>query len=147
MLLETYRTLIGRADIELKPVVDLNRGRSVNQYEHPADVQERGLLRTTGDVFPHSQRQSRRFDSDHPDPYDPHGPPGQTGDHNHAPLGRRSHRAKTHLGYRVWQLGPNRYVWRTPHGLWRVVDGSGTHVVDYQTTWALTRSARSAQPR
>jgi hypothetical protein len=130
MLLATYGALIARADIELKPVIDLNQGRSVNQYEHPADVQERGLLRTTGDVFPHSQRQSRRFDSDHPDPYDPHGPPGQTGDHNHAPLGRRGHRAKTHLGYRVWQLGLNRYLWRTPHGLWRVVDGSGTHVID-----------------
>ena len=27
---------------------------------------------------------------DHPDPYDSTGPPGQTGDHNHAPLGRRT---------------------------------------------------------
>jgi hypothetical protein len=130
MLLDSFLALTGRADLELKPVVDLTQGRSVNQYEHPADVQERGFLRTTGDVFPHAQRQSRSFDSDHPEPYDPHGPPGQTGDHNHAPLGRRSHRAKTHLGYRVWQLGPNRYLWRTPHGLWRVVDGAGTHAVD-----------------
>jgi hypothetical protein len=131
MLLETFMALTGRADLDLKPVIDLNTGRSVNQYEHPADVKERGILRTTGDVFPHAQSQSRRLDSDHPDPYEPHGPPGQTGDHNHAPLGRRNHRAKTHLGYRLWQLGPNRYLWRTPHGLWRVVDGSGTHVVPH----------------
>jgi hypothetical protein len=130
MLLESFLALTGRADVELRPVIDLNQGRSVNQYEHPTDVQQRGFLRTTGDVFPHAERQSRSFDSDHPEPYDPHGPPGQTGDHNHAPLGRRSHRAKTHQGYRVWQLGPNRYHWRTPHGLWRVVDGSGTHVVE-----------------
>jgi hypothetical protein len=133
MLLETFQALTGRADLVLKPVIDLNEGRSVNQYEHPADVQERGLLGTTGDVFPHAQRQSRRFDSDHPEPYDPHGPPGQTGDDNHAPLGRRSHRAKTHLGYRVRQIGLNRYLWRTPHGLWRLVDGSGTHVLDEET--------------
>jgi hypothetical protein len=130
MLLESFAALTSRADLVVKPVIDLNQGRSVNQYEHPADVQERGFLRTTGDVFPHAQRQSRSFDSDHPEPYDPHGPPGQTGDHNHAPLGRRSHRAKTHSGYQTWQLGPNRYLWRTPHGLWRVVDGAGTHVVD-----------------
>jgi hypothetical protein len=77
MLLATYRELVGRANIALKPVIDLNNGRSVNQYEHPADVKERGFLRTTGDVFP---------------------------------LGRRHHRAKTHLAYRLCQLGPGRYL-------------------------------------
>ncbi len=66
---------------------------------------------------------------DHPDPYDPHGPPGQTGDHNAAPLGSRHHRAKTHLGYRT-QLGLARYLWRTPHGLRRLVDDTGTHEID-----------------
>ena len=48
---------------------------------------------------------------------------------NLASLGRRHHRAKTHLGYRVHQLRPNAYLWRTPHGLWRLDDGSGTHRV------------------
>jgi hypothetical protein len=67
---------------------------------------------------------------DHPDPYDPHGPPGQTGDHNAAPLGRRHHRAKTHLGYRPRQLGLARYLWRSPHGLHRLVDATGTHELD-----------------
>lgn len=129
-LLESFLALTGRADLDLKPVIDLNAGRSVNQYEHPADVKERGHLRTTGDVFPHAQGQSRRLDSDHPDPYQANGPPGQTGDHNHAQLGRRHHRAKTHQAYQVHHLGPGRYLWRTPHGLWRLVDGSGTHVLD-----------------
>ena len=133
MLLEQFVALTGRADLALKPVIDLNTGRSVNQYEHPADVKERGFLRTTGDVFPHAQAQSRRHDRDHPDPYDSTGPPGQTGDHNHAPLGRRNHRAKTHLGYQVIQIDLNRYLWRTPHGLWRLVDGSGTHRVERPT--------------
>jgi hypothetical protein len=122
--------LLGRVDIDLKPVIDLNTVHSVNQYEHPVDVKERGFLRTTGDVFPHAQSQSRRLDNDHPDPYDAQGPPGQTGDLNHAPLGRRGHRAKTHQGYRLRQLGPGIYLWRTPHGLLRLVDGSGTHALD-----------------
>ncbi len=129
MLLEQFVALTGRADVDLRPVIDLNEGRSVNQYEHPVDVKERGFLRTTGDVFPHARGQSRRVDGDHPAPYDPHEPPGQTGDHNHAPLGRRHHRAKTHQSYQLFQLGYARYLWRTPHGLWRLVDGSGTHTV------------------
>ena len=122
--------LLGRVDIDLKPVIDLNSVRSVNQYEHPADVKERGFLRTTGEVFPHAQSQLRRVDSDHPAPYDAQGPPAQTSDLNQAPLSRRSHRAKTHLGYRLWQLGLGTYLWRTPHGLLRLVDGSGTHVLE-----------------
>ncbi|HRD61229.1 MAG TPA: hypothetical protein PL137_10020, partial [Nocardioides sp.] len=36
---------------------------------------------------------------------------------------------KTHLGYRVRQLGPGIYLWRTPHGLYRLVDPTGTHHV------------------
>ena len=67
---------------------------------------------------------------DHPEPYDPHGPPGQTGDHNAAPLGRGNHRAKTHLAYRARQLGLARYLWRTPGGLRRLVDATGTHEID-----------------
>lgn len=129
MLLEQFIDLTGRADLDLLPVVDLNDGRSVNGYEHPVDVKTRSFLRTNGDVFPHAQRQSRRVDGDHPDPYEPNGPPGQTGDHNHAPLGRRHHRAKTHQAYRLYQVGYGMYLWRTPHGLWRLVDGTGTHEV------------------
>jgi hypothetical protein len=130
MLLEEFTRLTGRADIDLLPVIDLNHGRSVNGYEHPVDVRTRGFLRTAGDVFPHANSQSRNIDNDHPDPYKPHGPPGQTGDHNHAPLGRRHHRAKTHLNYQVFQIDHGRYLWRTPHGIWRLVDGDGTHEVD-----------------
>ena len=63
-------------------------------------------------------------------PWDPNWPPGQTGDHNIAPLGRTHHRAKTHLAYRLRQLGPGYYLWTTPHGLHRRVDADGTHVLD-----------------
>ena len=126
--------LLRHHDITLTPAIDLHHGRSVNGYEHPTDVRQRVTLRTTGSVFPHATDLTRHAgrppDLDHVVPYrSPRtgGPPGQTGDHNAAPLQRLTHRAKTHLGYQVHQLGPNRWIWRTPHGLTRLVDATGTH--------------------
>jgi hypothetical protein len=83
-----------------------------------------------GEVFPHAVTVSRDVDMDHPDPYQPHGPPGQTGTHNAAPLGRGRHRAKTHGGHRLRQLDHGEYLWRTPRGLHRLVDHCGTHLID-----------------
>ena len=144
-LLDQVRRLLGHARVDLKPVIDLNTGTRVNAYEHPESVQERTHLRTIGEVFPHATRISRKVDMDHPKEWDPHGPPGQTGDHNAAPLGRTHHRAKTHLGYRLRQLGPGDYLWRTPHGLHRHVDATGTHVIDEVTGrgWVRIRKSRS----
>ena len=68
---------------------------------------------------------SRRLDHDHVDPFES-GRAGQTGDHNTQPLGRTGHRAKTHAGYRVRQLGPGDYVWQTPHHRYRRVNHLGT---------------------
>ncbi|MEX0427507.1 hypothetical protein AB3X52_07750 [Nocardioides sp. DS6] len=121
LLVSRLAELVGHARIDLKPVIDLNAGASVNAYEHPASMRERVVLRSLGDVFPHASALGRRVDLDHPTPYAPDGPPGQTSDLNAAPLGRRSHRAKTHLGYRLDQLGPASYLWTTPHGLVRLV--------------------------
>jgi hypothetical protein len=130
MLLEELSALLGHARVTLVPVVDLATSVSVNGYEHPQAVKDRTHLRTVGDVFPHAATISRRADMDHPTPYDPTGPPGQTGDDNAAPLGRRHHRAKTHLRYRSRQLSLGRYLWRSPHGLHRLVDAAGTHELD-----------------
>jgi hypothetical protein len=102
----------------------------VNGYEHPESVKDHTHLRCVGDVFPHAVTINRKVDMDHPDPFDAHGPPGQTGDHNAAPLGRRHHRAKTHLAYRCQQLGLGHYLWRSPHGLERLVNATGTHELD-----------------
>ncbi|HRD61732.1 MAG TPA: hypothetical protein PL137_12560, partial [Nocardioides sp.] len=129
-LVDELAGLLGHARVTVAPVIDLADQASVNGYEHPQKVRERTLLRTIGDVFPHASAISRNVDFDHPDPYKPNGPPGQTGDHNAAPLGRRHHRAKTHLNYRVRQLGPGTYLWRTPHGLYRLVDPTGTYRLD-----------------
>jgi hypothetical protein len=130
LLVEELTGLLGHARVTLAPVIDLNQSVSVNGYEHPEAVKDRTRLRTGGDVFPHARSTSRHTDTDHPDPYHPHGPPGQTGDHNAAPLGRRHHRAKTHLPYQARQLGLARYLWRTPHGRHRLVDPTGTHELD-----------------
>lgn len=131
LLLEQLAALLGHRDITVVPVVDLTIGRAVSGYEHPTSMKRRTLLRTRRDVFPHSPRRGTSLlDHDHPTPYDPTGPPGQTSDHNDAPLARRDHRAKTHLGYRVAQLGLGAYRWETPHGLGRVVTGNGTTAVE-----------------
>jgi hypothetical protein len=130
MLTTELTALLGHARVTLAPVIDLATSVSVNGYEHPDSVKDRTRLRTVGDVFPHARTISRKTDMDHPDPYDATGPPGQTGDHNAAPLGRRHHRAKTHLAYRCRQLSLARYLWRSPHGLDRLVDATGTHELD-----------------
>ncbi|KRA92824.1 hypothetical protein ASD84_10080 [Nocardioides sp. Root682] len=129
-LLSQVRDLLRRhANITITPVIDLHTGG----YEHPTDVKTRTELRTLGDVFPHATglftKTGRPPDHDHTTPYDKHGPPGQTGDHNDTPLRRHHHRAKTHAGYSVHQLGPDRWIWRTPHGLHRLVTTHGTTAI------------------
>jgi hypothetical protein len=131
VLLDKLSDLLAGRDLAVQPVIDLAAVKSVNGYEHPTAVKERTLLRTLGDVFPHStSRGTARLDHDHPTPYDPQGPPGQTGDLSDAPLTRRHHRAKTHLGYRCDQIGLGAYRWITPHGLARLVTPTGTRKIE-----------------
>ena len=130
LLVEQLQGLFTGADIDLKPVIDLADQTRVTAYEHPETVKERVHLRTIGDVFPHATRTTRAVDLDHPVEYLQNGPDAQTGDHNAAPLSRTEHRAKTHLPYTVRQLGPDDYVWRTPHHLYRRVNATGTHPLD-----------------
>ncbi len=135
VLLDQLGDLLAERELVVQPVIDLNVATSVNGYEHPTAVKERTLLRTLGDVFPHSSsRGLARLDHDHATPYDPNGPPGQTGDHNDAPLTRKHHRVKTHQGYAVRQLGLCAYRWVTPHGLARVVTSTGTRQVELLRT-------------
>ncbi|KRA31396.1 hypothetical protein ASD81_18335 [Nocardioides sp. Root614] len=145
-LLSQVRDLLRRhANVTVTPVIDLHTGRSVNGYEHPTDVKTRTELRTLGDVFPHAvglfTRTGRPPDHDHTVPYDKNGPSGQTGDHNDTPLRRHHHRAKTHAGYSVHQLGPDRWIWRTPHGLHRLVTTHGTTVITAGEFFALRLAA------
>ena len=123
------RAWLGHTHVTVKPVLDLTDQTAVDAYEHPETLKERIHLRTPADSFPHANGVTRRLDLDHVQSFVPDAP-GQTGDHNSQPLSRTSHRAKTHLGYRVRQLGPGDYVWRTPHGLYRRVTTTGTTVLD-----------------
>jgi hypothetical protein len=140
LLLEQVTSLLGHAQVTVKPVIDLADHSSVSSYEFPATVSERTRLRCTGDVFPYAvnaDTMSGRYDDDHATRFDPGGPPGQTGDHNHAPLSRSHHRAKTHRGYRLRQVDDATYLWTTPHGLQRLVDPLGTHALTELDAWRL----------
>ncbi len=137
-LLDQVVALLRHARVVVRPVVDLHAEGATSSYEFPESVRERVGLRSPTEAFPHATRGSRRTDMDHPRPYDPGGPPGQTGDRNAAPLSRTHHRAKTHRGWRVDQVGLDRHVWRSPHGLCREVGPAGTAVLDDLTHWQLT---------
>jgi hypothetical protein len=161
--LDRLRDLVGHADVKISPVRDLADRVRLSSYEHPTDLKERVRLITGGDRFPYAGGEGAGADFDHPTPFRSHGPPGQTGTHNSAPLGRRHHRWKTHAGYSSRQCGDGRYIWRTPHGRYFLVDHRGTRPVDpiagamiaeappgvdvYVPGFALTAPAARAGPR
>lgn len=134
LLVQSLAELLGHADVTITPVLDLAARRRVDAYEHPDRVKDHVWTQTGGDVFPFSPRTATRdrVDFDHSTPYVPPdrgGPPGQTGAHNSGPLRRRHHRWKTHGGYRCRQAGPGRHLWQTPHGLYYLVDHTGTRTL------------------
>ncbi|GAA2135635.1 hypothetical protein GCM10009844_01120 [Nocardioides koreensis] len=140
-LLEQVVGLVAHTRVTVTPVIDLADRHAVDGYEFPQAVRHRTRLRMPAEAIPHSGRVTgmrQRIDLDHPTPYDPTGPPKQTGDHNAAPITRTSHRAKTHLGYTVAQVGTTAWAWRTPHGRLRIVDANGTHLVDQKVVAAVT---------
>ena len=123
--------LLGHADIRLLPVHDLNTPRRADAYEHDNTTKDHVWLTTGGDVWPYATPGTRdSMDFDHTTPYDPHGPSGQTGTHNSAPLRRQHHRWKTHAGYTYKPTDDGQgYLWTTPHGLQARTDHTGTHRV------------------
>lgn len=137
-MLAQVKDLLGHSKVAVKGVIDLAEQIRVNAYEHPEHLKERTHLIWAGDAFPHGSRTTRNVDLDHPEPYQPNGPPGQTGTHNSQPLNRTGHRAKTHLGYRADQLATGEVVWRTRHGLHRIVDTTGTHRIEESEADALS---------
>jgi antitoxin (DNA-binding transcriptional repressor) of toxin-antitoxin stability system len=124
--LAQLQTLLAGAQVTVKPVIDLSDRIRTIAYEHPESLKERVHLTVVGDYWPYATSTAFNVDYDHPIAYDDTGPPGQTGNHNSGPLGRRHHRHKTHGRYRARQCGQGRYVWLTPHGLAFIVDHHGT---------------------
>ncbi|MEU4290534.1 DUF222 domain-containing protein [Kribbella sp. NPDC026596] len=128
LLASQLTELVGHAPYIVKPVIDLNDAVSVNAYEIPDRIRERVKLTHPVEVFPFGTREtSGTTDLDHLQPYDPLGPPGETNTQNLAPLGRFSHRVKTHgRGWSVQRLDPRTLEWTTPHGFTFHVDPNGT---------------------
>jgi hypothetical protein len=129
MLAGQLRDWLGEsgAHVEVTSVLDLADQRPVDGYEFPDRIIEAAHQLTPAEPFPWSTNTSRRRDTDHPDPYQEGGPPGQTGLHNCARLTRHLHRLKTHSPWRLVQPAPGIYLWRSPHGFWFRIDHTGTH--------------------
>jgi len=121
--------LVGHGPYTVKPVIDLNDAVNVDAYEIPDRIRERVKLIHPVELFPYGTRETHRaMDLDHIEPYDPLGPPGQTNTANLAPMGRFTHRVKTHgRGWNVRRLDHKTLEWNTPHGFTFHVGPTGTH--------------------
>jgi hypothetical protein len=131
-LLATQLTeLIGHRPYLVKPVIDLNQQISVDAYEIPRRIRERTKLTYPVEQFPYGTAETTfGTDLDHIEPFDRHGPPGQTSTTNLAPLRRFSHRVKTHGRWRVRRLPDGALEWTSPHDFRFRVDHTGTHPID-----------------
>lgn len=120
--------LVGHDRIVVQPVIDLHDQINTNAYEIPARLRERIKLAYPVEQFPYGTAETtNRTDLDHVIPYDPTGKAGQTSTTNLRPLSRRSHRTKTHAGWKVRPLNPTTLEWTTPHGYKFHVNHTGTH--------------------
>ncbi|MDX6291129.1 MAG: hypothetical protein QOH50_204, partial [Kribbellaceae bacterium] len=123
-----FSELLGHDQIVVKPVIDLNDRVSVDAYEIPDRIRERVKLIHPVEQFVYGTAETTmRTDLDHTVAYDPNGPPGQTTAESLAPLGRFSHRLKTHGDWIVRRLDDGAYEWVSPHEFKFRVDHTGTH--------------------
>jgi len=99
------RDWLANSDATIQPVLRMDRHDTVDAHDPPAWMRDLLTLRDPHCVFPHCQRTSRACDLDHIDPYQDHGPPGQTRPDNLAPLCRH-HRANT-FGRSRYQRHPD----------------------------------------
>jgi hypothetical protein len=126
VLLEQVRHLIGTGPVRITPVVHSGGPeRAVDSYEVPPAIRTEVVLRDRFEVFPFSAREARRTDLDHTEPYRS-GVTGQTRASNLGPLSRRSHRAKTHGGWQLFQPRPGTFWWCSPRGQVYRVGSDGT---------------------
>jgi hypothetical protein len=131
MIAGQLHELIGHDQVVVKPVIDLNDHISVDAYEIPERIRERVKLIYPVEQFVYGTVETTmRTDLDHVEAYDPTGPPGQTSTTNLAPLGRFSHRLKTHGDWTVRRLADGASEWLSPHGFTFWVDHTGTHPLD-----------------
>ncbi|TWD74970.1 hypothetical protein FB561_6405 [Kribbella amoyensis] len=125
--------LIGHRPYSIRPVIDLNDTISVDAYEIPRRLREQLKLIHPIEQFPYGTTETTlATDLDHIQPYDPHGPPGQTGTTKLIPLRRYSHRVKTHGHWNVNRTTDGTLEWTSPHGFTFHVDHTGTHRADFK---------------
>ncbi|TWD81345.1 hypothetical protein FB561_2457 [Kribbella amoyensis] len=123
--------LIGHRPYSVRPVIDLNDTISVDAYEIPRRLREQLKLIHPVEQFPYGTAETTlATDLDHIQPYDPHGPPGQTGTTKLIPLRRYSHRVKTHGHWNVNRTTDDTLEWTSPHGFTFHVDHTGTRRTD-----------------
>ncbi len=114
VLAEQVRTWCRTAgNVTVRPVIDLADHLHVGSYESTGDLREQTILRDQTCVFPRCTRPARACDHEHCVPW----PQGLTCSANQAPMCRRHHRHKTHLGWSYETLTPGVYLWTSPHGL------------------------------
>jgi hypothetical protein len=122
--------LLGHDQIVIRPVIDLNDTISVDAYEIPHRICERVKLKHPVEQFPYGTAETGiNTDLDHITPYNKNGPPGQTSTKNLGPLGRLSHRIKTHGGWNVTRLDNDTLEWTTRYGFKLHVTHRGTYLI------------------
>jgi hypothetical protein len=127
------RDWVGRADVRITGVLDLDSRAAVDGHEVPDAMRETVYLRNPCCPFPWCPNLSRAKDDDHIEEYHPPdqgGPPGQTAPDKLAGLCRRHHRCKTHGGWTYTMPEPGLYLWRSPRGRRYLVDHTGTTNID-----------------
>ncbi|WP_344302036.1 HNH endonuclease signature motif containing protein [Nocardioides bigeumensis] len=114
---------VGHTRVKIQPVIWMNTGQAahpeptLDRHDPPERIRETVILRDKTCVFPGCQVDARRCDLDHIEPYNPHGPPGQTSPSKLAALCRRHHRAKTAGLWRYTRLPTGVFEWRGPGGI------------------------------
>ncbi|MGN6128773.1 MAG: proline-rich domain-containing protein [Nocardioidaceae bacterium] len=140
--------LLGHCHVKITRVIDLADHQPVDAYEAPDRLAEQVRLAHPTAVFPYAATSSRAagVDLDHLRAYvplDQGGEPGQTSLDNLAPLGRGSHRVKTHG--RGWSLHNPLFgvhLWRTPHGYCFQRDAYGTTPLGKMTAEEFAQHTR-----
>ena len=110
--------LLGHSRVEVRPVFNPDGIIGVDDYEIPAPMRRAVLQRHRFEVFPYGARTTSSLDLDHTRPYrwGENWRTGQTDPDNLGPLRRKSHRAKTHAGWRLAQHEPGTFTWTSPLG-------------------------------
>ncbi|QNE16757.1 hypothetical protein F1D05_01145 [Kribbella qitaiheensis] len=127
--------LLGHDQVVVQPVIDLNDDTvSADAYEIPHRIRERVKLTHPVELFPYGSAETGiNTDLDHIKPYRKDGPPKQTNTANLAPLGRLSHRIKTHGGWTATRLDADTMEWITRYGFRLHVTHRGTTASGHQT--------------